>query len=282
MRRHLVFSVLATGVAFAADGPPPYPIVDTGQAACYDNRGEVTAPKPGQPFFGQDAQFLGRQPSYTLNGDGLTVVDNVTGLTWQRSPDTDGDHALTRKDKLTLAQAKARPATLNAARFGGFGNWRLPNAKELQRIVDYGRSPETTGSAAIDPVFTCTRITNEIAQADYPFYWTSTTHASAAAGGAAVYVAFGRAAGWPTGMPGRGDGPGRGGARRWRRDTGEVCSVSANRRWISKPSSSLKVGAVMLAGAAGGDAAAFEPGWVMRLQGLPCACSSSKTNPICS
>ena len=93
----------------------------------------------------------------------------------------------------------------------GHNDWRLPNAKELQSIVDYTRSPDTTGSPAIDPLFTCTQITNEIGQADYPYYWTSTTHASIVAGGNAVYIAFGRAAGWPTGMPGQGGGPGRGG-----------------------------------------------------------------------
>lgn len=33
----------------------------------------------------------------------------------------------------------------------GYTDWRLPNAKELQIIVDYTRSPATTDSAAIDP-----------------------------------------------------------------------------------------------------------------------------------
>ena len=99
----------------------------TGQTNCYDNRKVIAPPKPGQPFYGQDAQFHSHPASYRLGADGLTVQDAVTGLTWQRSPDTDGDGALTRRDKLTLNQAQALPAELNAAQFGGFADWRLPS-----------------------------------------------------------------------------------------------------------------------------------------------------------
>jgi hypothetical protein len=364
---------------------PAYVVVDTGQTKCYDNRSEIAPPKRGQPFYGQDAQFRGHPASYTLSADALTVLDNNTGLTWQRSPDTDGDGALTTRDKLTVAQAQALPAKLNASKYGGFedwrlpsikevyslfdargtdpsgpfnadtsgltpfidtkvfkfaygdpragervidaqflsstryvgasvrglgqvfgvnfadgrikgygvqglgggektffvlcvrgnpsygrndfqdhGNgtitdratglmwaktdsgrgmnwqaalawvqaknaenylghsdWRLPSVKELQSIVDYTRSPDTTHSAALDPLFTCTTITNETGKADYPFYWSATTHAGFQGGAAAMYVAFGRAAGWmsprspgkgaPGGRAGFGPGPGPGG-----------------------------------------------------------------------
>ncbi len=352
-----------------------YSIVDTGQTKYYDDLKEISVPKQGELFYGQDAQYQGNQPSYKINPDGLTVYDNVTGLTWQRSPDTNNDGFLTFSDKLTWAQAQDYPVSLNAANYGGFNDWRLPtikelyslikfngtdpnptgndpsglipfidttyfkfaygqgnaaeriidsqyssstlyitkgwngdklfgvnfadgrikgyglnmpgpvrqtpvggrldtgektffvqcvrenteygrnnftnngdgtitdlatgliwslsdsgsgmdwrdalswvqtknaanylghndwrlpNAKELQSIIDYTRSPDTTGSAAIDPLFTCTRITNEAGQADFPFYWTGTTHASSSnSGDAAVYVAFGRAMGYINGQ----------------------------------------------------------------------------------
>ena len=127
----------------------PYTIVDTGQTKCYDNRGEILPPKPGQPFFGQDAQFHAQPASYTLSADGLTVRDNVTGLIWQRSPDTDGDGALTRRDKLTLSQAQALPAKLSTAKFGGFGDWRLPSIKELYSLFD-ARGTDPSGPRDVD------------------------------------------------------------------------------------------------------------------------------------
>ncbi len=331
-----------------------YAIVDTGQTAFYDSSSEIPAPAGGEPFYGQDAQFDGNQPNYTLGGDGLTVHDNVTGLTWTQSPDLDGDGDIDADDKLAFTDAQTYVATLNAQNYGGhddwriptikelyslidfrgmdpplegddttglvpfidtgyfafaygdtgageriidaqflsssayvgtvfngqsaiFGvnfadgrikgypsgktqfvyfvtanpgygvndfvdngdgtvtdsatglmwsqaddggdgmnwedalawvqtkndenylghdDWRLPNAKELQSIVDYERSPDTTGSAAIDPIFGSTQITNEAGQPDYPFYWSGTTHLrSNGSASDAVYVAFGRGLG---------------------------------------------------------------------------------------
>ncbi len=75
------------------------------------------------------------------------------------------------EEALTWVQQKNRENYL------GHSDWRLPNIKELQSIVDYSRSPETTGSAAIDPIFYTTLIVNEAGQIDYPFYWSSTTQA---------------------------------------------------------------------------------------------------------
>ena len=108
----------------------------------------------------------------------------------------------------------------NAAKCLGHDDWRMPSVKKLQSIVDYTRSPDTTHSAAIDPRFACTVITNEARQADYPFYWSATTHSGFLGGAAAMYVAFGRAAGWmspramaggpPERRGGLGGGPGAG------------------------------------------------------------------------
>ncbi len=341
-------------------------VVDTGQSTCYDGSTEITCPQPGEAYSGQDAQYDGIQPSYSLSGDGLTVYDNNTGLIWQRSADTDGDGDIDAADKLTWSELQAYPAYLNAVTYGGYSDWRLPsikelyslmdfrgvdpsgyegtdtsglipfidtdyfdfaygdtdageriidsqygsstlyvsttgggdqtlfgvnfadgrikgygltlfgsdktffaiccrgntdygvnsfvdngdgtitdsatgliwqeedsgagydwedaldyaenleladyddwrlpNAKELQSIVDYTRSPDTTGSAAIDPIFSSTAIIDEAGEIDYPFYWTGTTHANwtAAPGKWAVYLCFGEALGY-MGQPGMED-----------------------------------------------------------------------------
>jgi len=117
------------------------------------------------------------------NGDG-TVTDHATGLTWMKADSGKG---------MNWADALAYAANIEVA---GHSDWRLPNAKELQSIVDYARSPDKTRSAAINPVFESTVIKNELGERDYPYYWTGTTHTrSGGHGRAAVYVAFGRGMG---------------------------------------------------------------------------------------
>lgn len=117
------------------------------------------------------------------NGNG-TVSDLATGLMWQQ---TDSGSGMNWDDAI---------ATCESATTGGYDDWRLPNAKELQALVDYGRSPDITNSAAIDPVFNATQITNEAGQPDYAAYWSSTTHVNTTDGQNAVYVSFGRAMGY--------------------------------------------------------------------------------------
>jgi len=84
--------------------------------------------------------------------------------------------------------------------YAGYEDWRLPNARELQSIVDYSRAPVVTNSAAIDPIFNTSRITNEAGQIDFPAFWSSTTHANVRSGGNASYVNFGRSMGYMNGQ----------------------------------------------------------------------------------
>ncbi len=121
------------------------------------------------------------------NGDG-TVTDHATGLMWQQN---DSGAGMLWADALDYAQA------MNASNYLGHSDWRLPNAKELHSILDYNLEPTTDGSASIDPIFTCTTITNEGGAVDWPWYFTGTTHIQQDGGAShAVYVCFGRAMGY--------------------------------------------------------------------------------------
>ncbi|MDM8531451.1 DUF1566 domain-containing protein [Anaerolineales bacterium HSG25] len=123
-----------TPTATTAPSTQSYPIVDTNQTKCYDNASESSCPSSGASFYGQDAQHTGNQPSYTDN-DNNTITDNVTGLMWQKSADTDSDGDIDADDKLTWTELQAYPNTLNAQNYGGHNDWRLPTIKELYSLI---------------------------------------------------------------------------------------------------------------------------------------------------
>ncbi|MEO5338539.1 MAG: DUF1566 domain-containing protein [Magnetospirillum sp. WYHS-4] len=344
------YLALALLLALPARAEISYPVVDTGQETCFDDRGHATCPAPGRPFHGQDAQYRFRAPAYRDNGDG-TVTDLVTGLMWQqefrRTPfaDAPADAAASRvgghmdwrvptikelyslidfrgstgsapphmgrpddawpyldtrffafeypaqgrfidaqyisgtvylgttmgRDRaffgvnfadgrikgypqdggpgrrtwyaryvrgnpaygqndfvdagdgtvadratgLTWLKADSGDGAFRNMRmrdgrldwkealkfcedldFAGRTDWRLPDAKELHSLVDYSRSPEATGSAAIDPVFAITAIRDPEGERDWPYFWTSTSHLDGPRlGDFGIYIAFGRAQG---------------------------------------------------------------------------------------
>ena len=117
---------------------------------------------------------------FTDNGDG-TTTDLATGLMW-----TTSDCGAAMNWEAALAHAE----NLDAA---GYSDWRLPNAKELQSIVDYTRAPNATDpvfqSAAIDPIFQLTETES--------WFWTSTTHNDNRFG---IYICFGRALAYDSSM----------------------------------------------------------------------------------
>ena len=119
------------------------------------------------------------------NGDG-TITDQATGLMWMKN---DGATAMSWQDALSYAEGWV---------FSGHSDWRLPDVKELQSIVDYTRSPATSGSAAISPLFISTPITNEASEPDYAAYWSNSTHAALTpqSGKEAAYVCFGKCLGF--------------------------------------------------------------------------------------
>lgn len=148
----------------------------------------LTSPKGEKHFY---VYFVRGNERYGQNDFEETepgiITDHATGLMWMKE---DSREAMTWQEALSYAENYE---------YGGYADWHLPNAKELQSIVDYTRSPDATGSAAIDPVFSCSEIVNEAGQKDYPAYWTSTTHQSSGkdrTGISACYLCFGRAMGF--------------------------------------------------------------------------------------
>ncbi len=141
--------------------------------------------------FDKYAAFVRGNTEYGINdfldnNDG-TISDNATGLMWSQN---DNGVGVDWEDALAWVQQK------NSENYLGYNDWRLPNAKELQSIVDYTRSPSTSNSPSINPVFSTTSIINEAGETDYPFFWTGTTHKKFnGSGSSGVYVSFGRGIG---------------------------------------------------------------------------------------
>jgi len=123
------------------------------------------------------------------NGD-FTITDKNSGLMWTQNDSGEG---------LDWEHALSYAVTKNSENYLGHNDWRLPNVKELQGIVDYSRSPSATDATKVGPaintIFNSTPITNEAGDSDYGYYWTSTS-ANFTSGEPyyyAWYVAFGRA-----------------------------------------------------------------------------------------
>ena len=120
---------------------------------------------------------------FVLNNDS-TISDRSTGLMWTQY---DSGFGMNWQSALAWVQTK------NSQKYLNYSDWRLPNIKELQSIVDYTRSPDTTNSAAISALFNCSSIINEGGALDWPYFWSGTTHLDNMG---ACYVSFGRALGW--------------------------------------------------------------------------------------
>ena len=121
--------------------PEPDPVLSkvlcTGQIHCSDGYSLFECPEKGEPFYGQDAQFIAQSmcvphkyewSEFFMNEDTgqyfRGVVDENTGLKW-----------LMLEERATWENAKARCEALT---YGGY-EWRLPTMKELLSITDHDR-----------------------------------------------------------------------------------------------------------------------------------------------
>ena len=101
-------------------------------------------------------------PRFTDNQNG-TVTDNLTGLIWLKNANAFG--MKTWADAMTTANGlKSGDAGTGLTDGSKAGDWRLPNVRELQSLLDYGRSY---------PALPENHLFTELVWGSY--YWTSTT-----------------------------------------------------------------------------------------------------------
>jgi uncharacterized protein DUF1566 len=162
-------------------------LLETGQTQCDQGAG-ILGTCPGSPS-GQDGAVLAGVPrAYTDEGDG-TIQDNTTGLMWEKLSNDGGINDWT--DTYTWHNAfSVKLARLNTPPcFAGHCDWRLPNRRELESLVDAGRA-----APAIDPAFDnacqpgCT--VTECSCTQLNFYWSSTSYQDPTQAGFAWNVDF--------------------------------------------------------------------------------------------
>jgi len=132
---------------------PPAPVEQTGQFDCHDVDG-VLMPCAGSEHDGDLRRGVSLpQPRFIDNGDG-TVVDISTGLVWLREancPGTVRDWHAAMADVVELNSM----GTMAANDCGDTSNnsahqtdWRLPNVKELQSLLDFAYAGPTLSNTA--------------------------------------------------------------------------------------------------------------------------------------
>jgi hypothetical protein len=126
----------------------PAPVAKTGQTTSY-RAGDDGALEKGA---------VSPSPRFTDNGDG-TVTDNLTGLMWAKDASSPigltWNNAIDYANNLSLGTSCGTPRT----------DWRLPNVKELQSLIDFSNY-----SLALPTGYPFTSV-------QHGYNWTSTTFA---------------------------------------------------------------------------------------------------------
>lgn len=135
----MIAMIFAAGAAYAA----PADLSKTGQTTSYSTGDDGDL----------ERGIAWPSPRFTIDGTGLCVTDNLTGLMWVRTPDST---TRTWANALTYA---------NGLSLCGYDDWRLPNINELESLIDMERADPALPSG------------NPFSNVQATVYWSSTTSA---------------------------------------------------------------------------------------------------------
>lgn len=102
-------------------------LADTGVELCFDATAQIRCPLEGEPFSGQDGNFVGPELALTPSAGG-TAFDPLTALTWQAGMAA-GVH--------DWGQAQEVCAALE---LDGSDDWRVPDRLEALTVLDLGQA----------------------------------------------------------------------------------------------------------------------------------------------
>jgi hypothetical protein len=133
------------------------PVAQTGQISCWDGSGNLIDCVGSGQNGETRAGVTWPNPRFTDNGNG-TVTDNLTRLTWLKNGQCLGS---TWVQNLLDVKALAN-GTCGLTDNSVSGDWRMPNIKEMQSLLDF----ETGGLPSGHPF---------INMVNPAYYWSSTT-----------------------------------------------------------------------------------------------------------
>lgn len=166
-------------------------LLRTGVTKCYAGNGtEVDCIGSGQDGESKSGVAL----AYTDNGNG-TITDDKTGLVWEKLDDAnlDGDAGIHDKDRTySWINTQEKVATFNAFSFGGHSDWRVPNIRELQSLLNFGRAEPAIATIFDDDCTPGCKSTDCSCTSSSTSYWTSTPYHDVPSHSWAVYFLDGQ------------------------------------------------------------------------------------------
>lgn len=175
LRRSIGLSVDLACSCSGGEECPLGGVNETGQTMCWN---ALDVAPPIDPIdcigTGQDGDVRAGIPTaFVNNGDG-TITDTSTTLMWEVLTD---DGSIHDWDDFSYQWAGAfgKIEDLNEMAFAGHNDWRVPNIRELQTLLNYSAyNPATHGVFSLECKPGCAADTCSCTKAS--IYWTSTTY----------------------------------------------------------------------------------------------------------